>query len=150
MVFRTMFQKVLECKCLDLFGYLPLTALTERKVLCLHGRLSLSLNTLDNFRSFDWLQKLNAVTTMDSVWYQECIIFSWKVLTGGKCVCSFQLLKALMKVFREPIYRALPVWKLCNDSRDKRGAEFLPVWSSSSTSQNTLIVKPIRRHLVSI
>ncbi|KAL0743177.1 hypothetical protein Bca4012_084690 [Brassica carinata] len=49
-------------------------------------------------------RQLNAVTTMDSVWYQECIIFSWKVLTGGKCVCSFQLLKALMKVFREPNY----------------------------------------------
>lgn len=30
--FRTMFQKVLECKCLDLFGYLPLTALIERSL----------------------------------------------------------------------------------------------------------------------
>ncbi|AQK59767.1 Serine/threonine-protein phosphatase [Zea mays] len=41
----------------DLFDYLPLTALIENQVFCLHGGLSPSLDTLDNIRSLDRIQE---------------------------------------------------------------------------------------------
>ncbi|WZY76511.1 hypothetical protein YC2023_022895 [Brassica napus] len=41
----------------DLFDYLPLTALIESQVFCLHGGLSPSLDTLDNIRSLDQIQE---------------------------------------------------------------------------------------------
>jgi len=31
----------------DLFDYLPLTALVEKKILCMHGGLSPNLDTID-------------------------------------------------------------------------------------------------------
>ncbi|KAJ5348956.1 Serine/threonine-specific protein phosphatase/bis(5-nucleosyl)-tetraphosphatase [Penicillium brevicompactum] len=37
----------------DLFDYLPLTALIENQIFCLHGGLSPSIDTLDNIRSLD-------------------------------------------------------------------------------------------------
>lgn len=37
----------------DLFDYLPLTALVENQVFCLHGGLSPTLDTLDNIRALD-------------------------------------------------------------------------------------------------
>ncbi|CAA7031867.1 unnamed protein product [Microthlaspi erraticum] len=42
----------------DLFDYLPLTALIESQVFCLHGGLSPSLDTLDNIRSLDRIQEV--------------------------------------------------------------------------------------------
>ncbi|CAJ1939980.1 unnamed protein product [Sphenostylis stenocarpa] len=41
----------------DLFDYLPLTALIESQVFCLHGGLSPSLDTLDNIRALDRIQE---------------------------------------------------------------------------------------------
>ncbi|MFS8020647.1 putative protein-serine/threonine phosphatase [Helianthus anomalus] len=43
----------------DLFDYLPLTALIESQVFCLHGGLSPSLDTLDNIRSLDRIQEVH-------------------------------------------------------------------------------------------
>ena len=37
----------------DLFDYLPLTAVVENQIFCLHGGLSPSLNTLDEVRNID-------------------------------------------------------------------------------------------------
>ncbi|KAI2813148.1 hypothetical protein CBS115989_9725 [Aspergillus niger] len=37
----------------DLFDYLPLTALIDNRIFCLHGGLSPSIDTLDNIRSLD-------------------------------------------------------------------------------------------------
>ncbi|MBA0805752.1 hypothetical protein Gohar_005243 [Gossypium harknessii] len=42
----------------DLFDYLPLTALIESQIFCLHGGLSPSLDTLDNIRSLDRIQEV--------------------------------------------------------------------------------------------
>uniref|UniRef100_A0ACD5Z5Y4 Uncharacterized protein n=1 Tax=Avena sativa TaxID=4498 RepID=A0ACD5Z5Y4_AVESA len=48
----------------DLFDYLPLTALIENQVFCLHGGLSPSLDTLDNIRALDRIQEVsNKVST---------------------------------------------------------------------------------------
>ncbi|RVW47228.1 Serine/threonine-protein phosphatase PP2A-5 catalytic subunit [Vitis vinifera] len=44
----------------DLFDYLPLTALIESQVFCLHGGLSPSLDTLDNIRGLDRIQEVCA------------------------------------------------------------------------------------------
>ncbi|MBA0831230.1 hypothetical protein Goarm_015709, partial [Gossypium armourianum] len=41
----------------DLFDYLPLTALIESQIFCLHGGLSPSLDTLDNIRALDRIQE---------------------------------------------------------------------------------------------
>jgi serine/threonine-protein phosphatase 2A catalytic subunit len=43
----------------DLFDYLPLTALIEGKIFCLHGGLSPSLDTLDNIRQLDRIQEVS-------------------------------------------------------------------------------------------
>eukprot|EP01096_Ripella_sp_DP13-Kostka_P013226 TRINITY_DN5692_c2_g1_i1.p1 TRINITY_DN5692_c2_g1~~TRINITY_DN5692_c2_g1_i1.p1 ORF type:complete len:344 (-),score=132.42 TRINITY_DN5692_c2_g1_i1:341-1264(-) len=46
-------------KCFtDLFDYLPLTALIENKIFCLHGGLSPSIDTLDHIRTFDRVQEV--------------------------------------------------------------------------------------------
>jgi serine/threonine-protein phosphatase 2A catalytic subunit len=37
----------------DLFDYLPLTAVVEQKIFCLHGGLSPSLDSLDQIRQLD-------------------------------------------------------------------------------------------------
>src|SRR3569833_2448918 len=42
----------------DLFDYLPLTALIENQIFCLHGGLSPSIDTLDNIRSLDRIQEV--------------------------------------------------------------------------------------------
>ncbi|EFA78478.1 protein phosphatase 2A catalytic subunit [Heterostelium album PN500] len=42
----------------DLFDYLPLTALIEKQVFCLHGGLSPSIDTLDHIRNLDRLQEV--------------------------------------------------------------------------------------------
>jgi len=42
----------------DLFDYLPLTALIENQIFCLHGGLSPSIDTLDNIRALDRIQEV--------------------------------------------------------------------------------------------
>jgi serine/threonine-protein phosphatase 2A catalytic subunit len=42
----------------DLFDYLPLTALVENQIFCLHGGLSPSIDTLDHIRSLDRIQEV--------------------------------------------------------------------------------------------
>lgn len=41
----------------DLFDYFPITALVENQILCLHGGLSPSVNTLDEIRALDRVQE---------------------------------------------------------------------------------------------
>jgi len=43
---------------------LPLTALIENQVFCLHGGLSPSLDTLDNIRSLDRIQEVGNSTPL--------------------------------------------------------------------------------------
>lgn len=42
----------------DLFDYLPLTALIEQQIFCLHGGLSPSIDTLDHVRQLDRIQEV--------------------------------------------------------------------------------------------
>ncbi|TDH05056.1 hypothetical protein EPR50_G00140090 [Perca flavescens] len=42
----------------DLFDYLPLTALVDSQIFCLHGGLSPSIDTLDHIRALDRLQEV--------------------------------------------------------------------------------------------
>ncbi|EPX72992.1 minor serine/threonine protein phosphatase Ppa1 [Schizosaccharomyces octosporus yFS286] len=42
----------------DLFDYLPLTALIEDKIFCMHGGLSPSIDTLDHIRILDRIQEI--------------------------------------------------------------------------------------------
>lgn len=42
----------------DLFDYLPLTALVDGQIFCLHGGLSPSIDSLDHIRSLDRLQEV--------------------------------------------------------------------------------------------
>ncbi|XP_035838215.1 serine/threonine-protein phosphatase PP2A catalytic subunit-like, partial [Helianthus annuus] len=42
----------------DLFDYLPLTALIDSQIFCLHGGLSPSLDTLENIRALDRIQEV--------------------------------------------------------------------------------------------
>ncbi len=48
----------------DLFDYLPLTALIESKVFCLHGGLSPSIDTLDHVRALDRIQEVRATSEL--------------------------------------------------------------------------------------
>lgn len=43
----------------DLFDFLPLTALVDGQIFCLHGGLSPSIDSLDHIRSLDRLQEVN-------------------------------------------------------------------------------------------
>jgi len=42
----------------ELFDYLPLTALVDGQIFCLHGGLSPSIDTLDHIRALDRLQEV--------------------------------------------------------------------------------------------
>ena len=42
----------------DLFDFLPLTALIEDQVFCLHGGLSPTMDTLDHIRTLDRVQEV--------------------------------------------------------------------------------------------
>jgi len=59
----------------DLFDYLPLTALVENRIFCLHGGLSPSLDNLDHIRALDRFQELPHEGPMcDLLWsdVEEC------------------------------------------------------------------------------
>uniref|UniRef100_A0A8C5KXS8 Serine/threonine-protein phosphatase n=1 Tax=Jaculus jaculus TaxID=51337 RepID=A0A8C5KXS8_JACJA len=43
---------------IDLFDYLPLTALADRQIFCLHGGLAPSIDTLDHIGALDHLQEV--------------------------------------------------------------------------------------------
>lgn len=42
----------------DLFDYLPLTAVVDDQIFCLHGGLSPSIDTLDHIRQLDRVQEV--------------------------------------------------------------------------------------------
>lgn len=49
----------------DLFDYLPLTALVDGQIFCLHGGLSPSIDTLDHIRALDRLQEVPHEVSID-------------------------------------------------------------------------------------
>jgi serine/threonine-protein phosphatase 2A catalytic subunit len=53
----------------DLFDYMPLTALIENRIFCLHGGLSPSIETLDQVRALDRIQEVpHAGPMCDLLW----------------------------------------------------------------------------------
>ena len=68
----------------DLFDYLPLTALIEGKIFCLHGGLSPSLDTLDNIRQLDRIQEVPHEGPMcDLLWSDPAEKPGWGISPRG-------------------------------------------------------------------
>jgi len=68
----------------DLFDYLPLTALIENQIFCLHGGLSPTLDTLDNIRALDRVQEVPHEGPMcDLLWSDPDDRHGWGISPRG-------------------------------------------------------------------
>ena len=68
----------------DLFDYLPLTALVENQIFCLHGGLSPSIDTLDHVRSLDRIQEVPHEGPMcDLLWSDPDDRVGWGISPRG-------------------------------------------------------------------
>lgn len=68
----------------DLFDYLPVTALIERQIFCLHGGLSPSIDTLDHIRQLDRVQEVPHEGSMcDLLWSDPDDRCGWGISPRG-------------------------------------------------------------------
>eukprot|EP01086_Lenisia_limosa_P011083 TRINITY_DN362_c0_g1_i2.p1 TRINITY_DN362_c0_g1~~TRINITY_DN362_c0_g1_i2.p1 ORF type:complete len:250 (-),score=46.66 TRINITY_DN362_c0_g1_i2:128-877(-) len=68
----------------DLFDYLPLTALVDNQIFCMHGGLSPSLDTLDHIRSLDRIQEVPHEGPMcDLLWSDPDDRSGWGISPRG-------------------------------------------------------------------
>ena len=68
----------------DLFDFLPLTAVVENQVFCLHGGLSPTLDTLDNVRALDRVQEVPHEGPMcDLLWSDPDDRCGWGISPRG-------------------------------------------------------------------
>ena len=68
----------------DLFDYLPVTALVENQVFCLHGGLSPSVDTLDHIRQLDRIQEVPHEGPMcDLLWSDPDNRCGWGISPRG-------------------------------------------------------------------
>jgi serine/threonine-protein phosphatase 2A catalytic subunit len=68
----------------DLFDYLPLTALVDSQIFCLHGGLSPSIDTLDHIRALDRLQEVPHEGPMcDLLWSDPDDRNGWGISSRG-------------------------------------------------------------------
>ncbi|KAK4704476.1 hypothetical protein P7C70_g1732, partial [Phenoliferia sp. Uapishka_3] len=68
----------------DLFDYLPLTALIDDQIFCLHGGLSPSIDTLDHIRSIDRIQEVPHEGPMcDLLWSDPDDRCGWGISPRG-------------------------------------------------------------------
>jgi serine/threonine-protein phosphatase 2A catalytic subunit len=68
----------------DLFDYLPLTALIDNQIFCLHGGLSPSIDTLDNIRALDRIQEVPHEGPMcDLLWSDPDDRCGWGISPRG-------------------------------------------------------------------
>ncbi|CAM9121481.1 unnamed protein product [Pylaiella littoralis] len=68
----------------ELFDYLPMTALVEDKIFCLHGGLSPSIDTLDHARALDRIQEVPHEGPMcDLVWSDPDDRCGWGISPRG-------------------------------------------------------------------
>ncbi|MES1907854.1 MAG: serine threonine-protein phosphatase [Cercozoa sp. M6MM] len=68
----------------DLFDYLPLTALVEKEVFCLHGGLSPSIESLDQIMALDRVQEVPHEGAMcDLLWSDPDDIHGWGISQRG-------------------------------------------------------------------
>jgi len=68
----------------DTFDYLPLTALIENQIFCVHAGLSPSLETIDNIRQMDRIQETPHEGPMcDLLWSDPDDCVGWKISPRG-------------------------------------------------------------------
>lgn len=68
----------------DLFDYLPLTALIDNQIFCLHGGLSPSIDTLDHIRALDRIQEVPHEGPMcDLLWSDPDDRCGWGISPRG-------------------------------------------------------------------
>lgn len=68
----------------DLFDFLPLTALIDSQIFCLHGGLSPSIDTLDNIRALDRIQEVPHEGPMcDLLWSDPDDRCGWGISPRG-------------------------------------------------------------------
>lgn len=68
----------------EVFDYLPITALVDGKVFCLHGGLSPSIDTLDHIRALDRIQEAPIEGPMnDLLWSDPEDILGWRPSPRG-------------------------------------------------------------------
>ena len=68
----------------ELFDYIPLTAVIENDIFCLHGGLSPSIDTLDNIRSLDRIQEVPHEGPMcDLLWSDPDDRIGWGISPRG-------------------------------------------------------------------
>ncbi|GLA62051.1 serine/threonine-protein phosphatase PP2A catalytic subunit [Aspergillus tubingensis] len=68
----------------DLFDYLPLTALIDNRIFCLHGGLSPSIDTLDNVRKLDRVHEPPHDGPMcDLLWSDPDVRYGWGISPRG-------------------------------------------------------------------
>jgi len=68
----------------ELFDYLPLTAVVENQIFCLHGGLSPSIDTLDHIRSLDRIQEVPHEGPMaDLLWSDPDDRSGWGISPRG-------------------------------------------------------------------
>ena len=68
----------------DLFDFLPLTALIDNQIFCLHGGLSPSIDTLDNIRALDRVQEVPHEGPMcDLLWSDPDDRCGWGISPRG-------------------------------------------------------------------
>jgi serine/threonine-protein phosphatase 2A catalytic subunit len=88
----------------DLFDYLPLTALIEDQIFCLHGGLSPSIDTLDHIRSLERVQEVPHEGPMcDLLWSDPDDRSGWGISPrgAGKKLISHSKVILLDRIFQK-------------------------------------------------
>jgi len=83
-LYRSRFWTKFDRLFTDLFDYLPLTALIDNQIFCLHGGLSPSIDTLDNIRALDRIQEVPHEGPMcDLLWSDPDDRCGWGISPRG-------------------------------------------------------------------
>ena len=70
--------------CTDVFDYLPLGAIVEEKILCIHGGLSPQIKTIDFIRTIDRRQEIpHDGAFCDLMWSDPENVSEWSINSRG-------------------------------------------------------------------
>lgn len=76
----------------DLFDYLPLTAVVDDQIFCLHGGLSPSIDTLDHIRQLDRVQEVMQLEINAFFSLPDCMCMIRFPMKGPCAICCGQTL----------------------------------------------------------